>query len=65
MGKQVGKQVLRVARASFFIFQSDMVEAHQGEQSVAADLKPLPQQSQRREVFFGGVSGVRRGMPLG
>lgn len=35
----------------YFILQSDAMEAHQGEQRVTADLKPLPQQSQRREVF--------------
>lgn len=49
--KTWGKQASPVAQASPFILQSDVVEAHQGEQSVTVDLRPRPQQSQGREVY--------------
>lgn len=44
-----------------FILQSDIVEPHQWEQSVTVDLKPLPQQSQRREVFGRSVQSAQGG----
>ena len=53
--KTWGKQAPPVAPAFTFILQSDVVEAHQGEQSVTADLRPRPQQSQGREVFGRSV----------
>lgn len=60
-GQNSGQTSASSGHSFTFILQSDIVEAHQGKQSVTADLKPLPQQSHRQEVFGRSVWSVQGG----